>query len=977
MTVQLVRAEQWQPPPQPALFGELTRDGQRIMLLGQGTSWDLKLIGTRLDHLTPLVHKHDSFVVSVPCTWPAVTQLAHTFTGVGENPRWVPGATLQEWILAEFTRRTAPPGPLHVTFPAGRRLRDYQEAGAAQIAQMRKFLLLDEPGVGKAQPENTPIWTPAGWNKLGNLAPGDLVYNRYGQPVPIRKVHYQGEQEIWRVTFSDRTTTLASGDHLWRVWTKNDRTHADRANHEHGRVLTTDQIREAGLLFADGGARFYLPQQPVIAGWQEDLPLDPYAYGALLGDGCLGSVDSRGGACLSIACPDNEILFSVAAAATALGTTWRWDTPADRCQGLAFHRNGKLPAVLSELGACVRSEEKAVHPRYLHATEGHRRALLAGLLDTDGGAAKSCIEFSSASMQLAADVAWLARSLGAVVMESRPQPAGYRREDGTKVECLLRHRLHIRFPADGPNPFILPRKAGAWAAMASRQQRRNPPRTFQSIEPAGRTRVCCIELDTDDPYARVYLTDTSLIPTHNTITTIAGLAEIQARGGEIFPMLIVTPSWDVNDVWEREIAAWMPHWRTVMWGGPGRDIGKALDQAGILITTYATARIDAANAKSPLPALRPATVVGDEVHAIKSPKLVTAKGNTTMSAAFRRIARHAANVVGLSGTPITRDTGDIYPMLEALDAQSWSERKRFVSRYCDTSPGAEYGEAIEGLRQLAEPEFRTCLLGQMRRVAKADVLKQLPPKIYSVRRVELPERWRKAYDQMQADMLADLPDDGGDLPAFETITQMMFLARIASAAGDATVTEEPDETTGEPKKHYHYDMKAPSWKADALMEILAERPGQPVACFAPYKPLVMIAGKQAEAAGLRVGYITGEGDGVTRATRQQAIADFQAGKLDLIAVTTGAGGTGITLTAAGTLVFLQRPWPLGDSIQSEDRAHRLGSEIHVHGVEIIDIVAKNTVDSRIRERLVEKGGQLSAFVQDIRIVRELLGGLKA
>ncbi len=949
MTIQLVREQDWQQPQQPALFGELTRDGSRIMLIGQGDAWSMKLIGTRLDHLTPLVHKHDSFVVSVPCTWAAVTQLAHTFTGVGENPRWVPGATLQAWILAEFTRRTAPPGPLHVKFPAGMKLRDYQADGAAQIAQMRKFLLLDEPGVGKAQPETTPIWTPAGWNKLGNLAPGDLVYNRYGQPVPIRKVHYQGEQEIWRVTFSDRTTTLASGDHLWRVWTKNDRTHADRANHEHGRVLTTDQIREAGLLFADGGARFYLPQQPVIAGGAEDLPLDPYAYGALLGDGCLGTTDPRNGQPrLSITVPDSEILSSVATAATALGTTWRWNTPSDRCQNLAFHRNGKLSAVLSELGACVHSAGKVVHPQYLHAAEHHRRALLAGLLDTDGNVASGCIEFSSASVQLAADVAWLARSLGAVVTESEPRPAGYRAADGTRVECQPSCRLTIRFPADGPNPFTLPRKADAWAVMASRQQRRNPPRTFQSIEPAGRTRVCCIELDTDDPYARVYLTDTSLIPTHNTCTTIAGLAEIQARGGEIFPMLIVTPSWDVCDVFVREIAAWMPHWRTVLWGGVTggvRDMGTALDRAGILITTYATARVDAPDAKGLLAALRPVTVVGDEIHAIKSAKLVTAKGNTTMSAAFRRIARHAANAVGLSGTPITRDTGDIYPMLEVLDAQSYSDRKRFVHRYCDTSPGEQYGETIEGLKQLAEPEFRTCLLGQMRRVAKADVLKSLPPKIYSVRRVELPERWRKAYDQMEADMLADLPDDGGDLPAFATITQMMFLARIASAAGDATVTEEPDETTGELKKHYHYDMKAPSWKADALMQILAERPGQPVACFAPYKPLVMIAGKQAEAAGLRVGYVTGTGDGITRATRQRAIADFQAGKLDLIAITTGAGSSGITLTAAGTLVFLQRPWPLGDSIQSEDRCLAAGTPVLTPDgwVPIEDLQAGNLV----------------------------------
>lgn len=595
---------------QAALFGELSADGRLVILAGQGDPWEMRDIGTALKHITPLISKAPGGLVSVPCTWPAVTQLSHSFTGNGDgSARWVPLPRLREWILAEFTRRTAPPAPLIAEFPPGMKLRDYQREGAAQIAAMRKFLLLDEPGVGKT--------------------------------------------------------------------------------------------------------------------------------------------------------------------------------------------------------ACA----------------------------------------------------------------------------------------------------------------------------------------------------------------------IAGLAEIQALGGNIFPCVIIVPSWDVADVWQREIAAWAPGWRTMLWGGPGRNINKALDQAGILITTYATVRIDAADAKGPLCKLRPAAVIGDEIHLIKSSALVTSKGNSTQSAAFRRIAAHAGIVIGLSGTLVTQDIGDTFPPLQAIDPASFSDKQRYTWRYCKTV-STDYGEEITGLNRLAEPELRTCLLGSMRRVAKADVLAQLPPKIYSVRKVKLPDRWRNAYEQMETDMLASLPDNGGELPAMATITQMMFLARIASSAGTAEITEEPDEITGEMKKHYHYRMQAPSWKSDVLLEILAERPGRPVAAFAPFRPLVEIAGQAAEKAGLRVGYVTGLGDGTTRGTRQQAITDFQAGKLDLIAVTTGAGGTGITLTAAGTAVMLQRPWPLGDSIQSEDRVHRIGSEKWEHGVEIIDIVAEDTVDSRIRERLREKGGQLAQWTRDPRIIRELLGGLR-
>jgi hypothetical protein len=70
-----------------------------------------------------------------------------------------------------------------------------------------------------------------------------------------------------------------------------------------------------------------------------------------------------------------------------------------------------------------------------------------------------------------------------------------------------------------------------------------------------------------------------------------------------------------------------------------------------------------------------------------------------------------------------------------------------VGRYCWTVQG-DYASQVLGLRGDAEPEFRRTLLGQYRRVSKADVLTELPPKVYSVRQVELPKRYREAYDAL-------------------------------------------------------------------------------------------------------------------------------------------------------------------------------------------------------------------------------------
>ena len=442
-------------------------------------------------------------------------------------------------------------------------------------------------------------------------------------------------------------------------------------------------------------------------------------------------------------------------------------------------------------------------------------------------------------------------------------------------------------------------------------------------------------------------------------TTILGLKIRLLLGIELWPMIIICPSWEVNDVWAREIGLWAPEWQEpVTYGGP-----KRAEKAGakILLTTYATAMLDGEGPKSPLVKLKAKTVVADEAHYLRN---IQAK----RTGAVQRIAAKAGTFVALTGTPVTRDTGDIFPIMAAMDPQSYPSRERFVKRYLQTSD-SEYGEKIEGLAQLAEPEFRTVLQGQYRRAAKADVLSQLPPKVYSIRRVELPAEWRRAYDGIEQEMLAELPD-GGELPVMSTLAQITRMGQLASSAFDVAVTVEVNEL-GLEVKHYEVTLKAPSWKADALLGILAERPGQPVAVFANSRQLIDITGAQCEKAGYRCGYITG---GQGKVSRHDDIDSFQDGKLDVILCTAGAGGLGITLTAAGTVVMLQRSWSLDLSLQPEDRAHRMGNEHEF--VEIIDIVARDTVDSRVRTLMREKGHQLGQLVRDPRLVRELLGGLK-
>lgn len=458
--------------------------------------------------------------------------------------------------------------------------------------------------------------------------------------------------------------------------------------------------------------------------------------------------------------------------------------------------------------------------------------------------------------------------------------------------------------------------------------------------------------------------------TGKTLTTLLGLLELRERGALPLaaPMLVVCPA-SVVDSWVRDAGRWMP-WRVAAYRGPQRSrlLG---DRPELLVTSYETLTRDVAPGSVRAHLIAGfAAVVLDEAHLIKS-------ATSARSKAALKVSRKAKVVIPLSGTPITHHAGDLHQALKAMDPVSWPSAERYAARYLDTVQG-DYNDDVLGLNRHREPEFRMCLTGHYRRLAKEDVLPELPEKIYSERRVTLPPAARRAYDEMHRDMLAVL-EDGQEMPAFDVLARLMRLLALACSSCDVEIEHGPDvdEDTGLPKMHVHVHPKEPSWKVDELVEVLAERRGRQSVVFAPSAKLIHLAGARLEREGYRVGYVIG---GQSMRERTQQIQLFQGDPaaglvagLDVVLATTAAGGVGITLTAADTVVFLQRPWSFVEASQAEDRCHRIGSEIH-DSIEIIDIVAEDTVDSRVREVLAGKAGATAELLGDPRIAARCLGG---
>ena len=475
--------------------------------------------------------------------------------------------------------------------------------------------------------------------------------------------------------------------------------------------------------------------------------------------------------------------------------------------------------------------------------------------------------------------------------------------------------------------------------------------------------------------------------TGKTLTYFMGLAELEARGRYPWPALLVTPANVIDTVLE-ELPRFYPDWKAAAYRGSSRSRLLRSD-ARLLVMGYETMRNDVGDTGKPGPLLKfkAGTVLYDEVHAL-------CNYDSLQSRQARKLARHVPNVIAGSGTPITKTVAGFWPVLNSMYPGSYPSRERYKAHYCLSRPNkAGYGTGdndVTGLDPLREPEFRVAMQGVYRRVALEDVT-DMPPKTYQTRYVEIPDAWRAAYNQMEADMLAELPDQMTPLEAMSVLAKMTRLRQLACSACDVRAWTELETNPRSPNfgrevTRTEVTLKEPCWKGAALVGLLDELHqaegehdnigrqfghdvgSRPVIAFAESSQLIRLAGGMAEKRGYVTGYIDGN---VSVSGRKEARLAFQDNRLDLICVTTGAGGVGLNLTAAGDVAFLARPWGYVPAVQSERRAWRYGQ---TKPVRIYDFVAKNTVESRIFARLREKAGNLADLVLDRRIVEDFLGG---
>lgn len=410
-----------------------------------------------------------------------------------------------------------------------------------------------------------------------------------------------------------------------------------------------------------------------------------------------------------------------------------------------------------------------------------------------------------------------------------------------------------------------------------------------------------------------------------TVTAIALDIEKRKRFAQPTKTLVICPL-SVLNVWKKHFNDWAPElnvtvinnknrkpFMEMMSGTFNNAFGVGYD---VFIMHYPAMRLEPDVSRYPW-----FHVICDEVHGLQNKDAAQTKAVKKIKAFYK---------TGLSGTPVFNKPDDLWSILNWLYPKYWPSYWNYFNRYINWVDWDGYKTIIgvkneEDLQEKMRPFYSS--------IKKESVLKDLPDKYFSEIKVQLGPKQQKAYKQMKKDMLAwvgEHEDDPINAPA--VIAQLVRLQQFASAYAEIErYVDKYDE------EKIRVTLSDPSCKIDAAMEIIKSMDEQ-VVVFSMFSQMAKLMAKRCEAEGITCGLFTGD---QTKAERDKVIEDFQNGKLKVFAGSIKAGGVGITLTAASTVIMLNREWAQSLNDQAIDRCHRIGQKNAVH---VIDIVSEGTID---------------------------------
>ncbi len=409
-----------------------------------------------------------------------------------------------------------------------------------------------------------------------------------------------------------------------------------------------------------------------------------------------------------------------------------------------------------------------------------------------------------------------------------------------------------------------------------------------------------------------------------TVQALAHIAIEKAEGRLDCPALIVCPTSLVPN-WSHEIARFAPGMRVLPLHGLARK--QRFDEItahDAVITTYKLLARDA----EVLTAHEWHIVVLDEAQAIKNPAAETTRLAVQLKANQR---------ICLSGTPLENHLGELWSLFNFAATGFLGSREEFRRRW--RQPIEKRGD--EAKRAHLAARIRPFVL----RRTKEQVAADLPAKTEMVEPVELEPGQRTIYESVRLAMHKRVREAIAARGLAQSgIVILDALLKMRQACCD------PRLLKLEAVKH----AKAGSAKLDRLMELLEVllSEGRRVLVFSQFTSmLALIEARLSEA---KIGYVQLTGD---TKDRQAPIARFQGGEVPLFLLSLKAGGTGLNLTAADTVIHYDPWWNPAVENQATDRAHRIGQDkpVFVHRLVTTDSIEEKMEALKSRKRALVAG----------------------
>jgi superfamily II DNA or RNA helicase len=382
--------------------------------------------------------------------------------------------------------------------------------------------------------------------------------------------------------------------------------------------------------------------------------------------------------------------------------------------------------------------------------------------------------------------------------------------------------------------------------------------------------------------------------------------------------LVVAPT-SVVPNWEREIKKFAPGLKTVVWQGPNRSQrAPELEKADVMITSYALLRRD----EELLQALDLRYVILDEAQHIKNPMSQTARSAKKLSSE-RRLA--------LTGTPIENRLSELWSIFDFVSPGLLGQLKAFEERIARPIDRGDM-ETAQRLRATIKPFV-------MRRV-KSDVAKDLPDKIEQEMIVPLAEEQAKLYKQVlrqvRKSVLSEVEKQGVSKAQIQILAA---LTRLRQVACDPRLMKLPDTD-------FNVDD---SGKLGALREIIDEAVdgNHRVLVFSQFVEMLNHIRAALDTDGVQYEYL----DGSTRDRIDRVDRFNEDTSVPVFLISLKAGGTGLNLTGADTVVHFDPWWNPAVEDQATDRAHRIGQTKNVN---VYKLIAAGTVEEKILELSAKK-----------------------